>query len=237
MAVCCFVLLLCVGCGVEKVEFEQPPENSELSPTAAPTKDWPEHTLLTINGKEVDYREALLLLRAAKEEAEILYGKGIARSGRRQFPRGYGSAGHHRPFDGRAWRADHRAAILNAGIGRLNIRPDNLITSGCRVVDHIMSQLTAYSCHKYFHSCLYAPLIPVLCFLNCRFADLQVCRFAGLQICRFAGLQVCRSADSSQYHRGIICTDAARGACCPYTSRIQSVQQQVCQSLLKRSLV
>lgn len=77
MAVCCFVLLLCVGCGVEKVEFEQPPENSELSPTAAPTKDWPEHTLLTINGKEVDYREALLLLLAAKEEAEILYGKGI----------------------------------------------------------------------------------------------------------------------------------------------------------------
>ena len=115
-------------------------------------------------------------------------------------------------------RADHRAAILNTGIGRLNVRPDNLITSGRRVVDHIMSQLTAYSCHKYFHSCLYAPLYR---FCVSSFADLQVFRFA----------------DSSQYHRGIICTDAARGACCPYTSRIRSVQQQVCQSLLKRSLV
>ena len=147
-------------------------------------------------------------------------------------------------------RADHRAAILNAGIGRLNVRPDNLITSGCRVVDHIMSQLTAYSCHKYFHSCLYAPLyrfcvssiadLQICRFAGlqiCRFADLQICKFADLQVCRFAGLQICRSADSSQYHRGIICTDAARGACCPYTSRIQSVQQQVCQSLLKRSLV
>lgn len=73
----CLVLLLCAGCGVEKVEFEQPQENTELSPTAAPTKDWAEKTLFTINGKEVDYREALLLLLAAKEEAEILYGKGI----------------------------------------------------------------------------------------------------------------------------------------------------------------
>lgn len=73
----CLVLLLCAGCGVEKVEFEQPQENTELSPTAAPTKDWAENTLFTINGKEVDYREALLLLLAAKEEAEILYGKGI----------------------------------------------------------------------------------------------------------------------------------------------------------------
>ena len=77
IALGCLVLLLCTGCGVEKVEFEQPQENSELSPTAAPAKDWAENTLFTINGKEVDYREAFLLLLAAKEEAEILYGKGI----------------------------------------------------------------------------------------------------------------------------------------------------------------
>lgn len=77
MAIVCLVLLLCTGCGVEKVEFESSQERSELSPTTAPTKDWAENTLLTINGKDVDYREALLLLLAAKEEAEILYGKGI----------------------------------------------------------------------------------------------------------------------------------------------------------------
>ena len=79
--ICCIVLccsmLLSTGCGVEKIEFEQPQENAELSPTVAPTAGWAENTLFTVNGKEVDYREALLILLAAKEEAEILYGKGI----------------------------------------------------------------------------------------------------------------------------------------------------------------
>lgn len=77
MAAVCLALVLCMGCGVEKIEFEQPQENAELSPTASPTADWAENTLFTVDGKEVDYREALLMLLAAKEEAEILYGKGI----------------------------------------------------------------------------------------------------------------------------------------------------------------
>lgn len=77
MAATCLVLLFFSACGVEKIEFEQSQENTELSPTAAPTADWAENTLFTVSGKEVDYREALLLLLAAKEEAEILYGKGI----------------------------------------------------------------------------------------------------------------------------------------------------------------
>ena len=75
-------------------------------------------------------------------------------------------------------RADHRAAILNAGIGRLNVRPDNLITSGCRVVDHIMSQLTAYTCHKYFHNCplrlFYSPA-PVISSPGVIFAGILAC--------------------------------------------------------------
>lgn len=77
LAACCLVLVLCTACGVEKIEFEQPKDNTELSPTKAPTAAWVETTLLSIDGKEIDYREALLLLLAAKEEAEILYGKGI----------------------------------------------------------------------------------------------------------------------------------------------------------------
>ena len=77
MAAVCLALVLCTACGVEKIEFEQPQENAELSPTMSPTADWAENTLFTVDGKEVDYREALLMLLAAKEEAEILYGKGI----------------------------------------------------------------------------------------------------------------------------------------------------------------
>ena len=77
IAAACFGLILCTGCGVEKIEFESPQENVELSPTANPTAGWAENTLFTVNGKEVDYREALLMLLAAKEEAEILYGRGI----------------------------------------------------------------------------------------------------------------------------------------------------------------
>jgi len=77
VAATCLVLLFFTACGVEKIEFEQSQENTELSPTVAPTADWAQNTLFTVNGKEVDYREALLMLLAAKEEAEILYGKGI----------------------------------------------------------------------------------------------------------------------------------------------------------------
>lgn len=77
IAVCCLLLLLCTACGVEKIEFEQQKDTTELSPTNAPTASWAETTLLSIDGKEIDYREAYLLLLAAKEEAEILYGKGI----------------------------------------------------------------------------------------------------------------------------------------------------------------
>lgn len=71
------VLLLCTGCGVNEIRFEQNQGNASLSPTGVPTEAWPENVLLTIDGKPVDYREALLLLLAAKEEAEILYGAGI----------------------------------------------------------------------------------------------------------------------------------------------------------------
>jgi len=77
VAAACLALMLCMGCGVEKIEFEEPQENAELSPTASLTANWAENTLFTVNGKEVDYREALLMLLAAKEEAEILYGRGI----------------------------------------------------------------------------------------------------------------------------------------------------------------
>ena len=77
MAVCCLAMMFFWGCGVQEISFEQKQESAEPSPTVSPTAGWSENTLFTIDGKEVDYREALLLLLAAKEEAEILYGKGI----------------------------------------------------------------------------------------------------------------------------------------------------------------
>lgn len=76
-AIGCLFLMFCTGCGVNEITFEQNQGNTNPSPTGAPTADWSENTLFTIDGKAVDYREALLLLLAAKEEAEILYGAGI----------------------------------------------------------------------------------------------------------------------------------------------------------------
>lgn len=77
VALSCLFLMLCTGCGVNEIRFEQNSGSTDLSPTAVPTDGWSENTLFTVNGEPVDYREALLLLLAAKEEAEILYGAGI----------------------------------------------------------------------------------------------------------------------------------------------------------------
>lgn len=73
----CLFLMLCTGCGVSEISFEQGTGEYTPSPTASPIAGWAENTLFTIDGKAVDYREAMLLLLAAKEEAEILYGAGI----------------------------------------------------------------------------------------------------------------------------------------------------------------
>ncbi len=66
---------LLMGCEIKKIDVNGP--NGQTNITDAATKDWPENRLLTIDGIESDYREALVYLLAAKEEAELLYGAGI----------------------------------------------------------------------------------------------------------------------------------------------------------------
>lgn len=68
--------LLCLsfltGCTVAGVDITKPTQGAPDE-----TKNWPEGLLMTVNGQESDYREALLYLLAAKEEAELLYGEGV----------------------------------------------------------------------------------------------------------------------------------------------------------------
>lgn len=68
------VLSVFTGCELKQVDINK---GGAGDLTNAPTAGWPENRLLTINGIESDYREALLYLLAAKEEAELLYGEGI----------------------------------------------------------------------------------------------------------------------------------------------------------------
>jgi len=65
-------LSLLTGCTVAGVDITKPTQGAPDE-----TKNWPEGLLMTVNGQESDYREALLYLLAAKEEAELLYGEGV----------------------------------------------------------------------------------------------------------------------------------------------------------------
>ncbi len=66
------LLLALTGCSVTGVSFESPTPSATDS-----TAGWPESRLMLVNQQESDYREALLYLLSAKEEAELLYGKGV----------------------------------------------------------------------------------------------------------------------------------------------------------------
>lgn len=71
-----FILILSTaGCTVTDVSYAPP--DTEVSPSPEVTASWPENVIMTVNGIEVDYREVLLYLLSAKEEAELLYGDGI----------------------------------------------------------------------------------------------------------------------------------------------------------------
>lgn len=69
------VLFALTGCELRRVDINSGGNPTDL--TGAAVKDWPENRLLTVNGIESDYREVLLYMLSAKEEAELLYGKGI----------------------------------------------------------------------------------------------------------------------------------------------------------------
>lgn len=72
------LVLTCSACSVDKITFDQG-KDVTVAPTIEPdpSDDWEEGTLLMMAGEPVNYREALLLLLSAKEEAELLYGEGI----------------------------------------------------------------------------------------------------------------------------------------------------------------
>ncbi len=63
------------ACSVTGITYEQP--ELTITPTPRPSDGWAANILLTVNGREVDYREVLLYLLSAKEESELLYGEGI----------------------------------------------------------------------------------------------------------------------------------------------------------------
>ena len=71
----CILILSTAGCTVTDVSYAPP--DTEVSPSPEVTASWPENVIMTVNGIEVEYREVLLYLLSAKEEAELLYGDGI----------------------------------------------------------------------------------------------------------------------------------------------------------------
>lgn len=71
------IAVMLTGCSVTGVTFEDVTPAATATPTPLPYADWGDTVIAKIGETELDSREVMLYLLAAKEEAEILYGPDI----------------------------------------------------------------------------------------------------------------------------------------------------------------